>query len=82
MDGCNNYDISSLPEIAAPKKELLCQSCYSEEVWRSIFSENKAVLEKLQHVPEGKSAFEKKSQIRLVIKFNWICFPRDVPSAW
>ena len=49
-------------EISAPKKYLLCQSSYFEKVWRSIFSQNKIVLNKWQHIREGKSRFEKKKK--------------------
>ena len=56
-------------EIAAPKKQLLCRSSYSEEMWRSSFSQNKVVLKKLLNMQEGKSPFKKK-QINLVITFN------------
>ena len=33
-------------EIAVPKKWLLCPRSYSKEVWRSSFSETKAILKK------------------------------------
>ena len=54
---------------------LLCRSSHSEKVWRSSFSKNKIVLDKSQHMREGKSLFENKPQIRLVIRFNWNYFP-------
>ena len=44
-------------------------------MWRSSFSKNKTVLKKSQHMREGKSLFENKSQIELVIMFNSNYFP-------
>ena len=80
------------------KKQLLWRNRCSErvtvvskvevvkEVWRSSFSENKAVRKKSLNMSEGKSSFEKKkkrkSQIKLVITFNWNYSPRKVPSPW
>ena len=40
-------------EISAPKKQVFCRSSYSEEMWRSNFSKNIAVLKKLLHIREG-----------------------------
>ena len=64
--------------------QLLCRSSHSEKVWRSSFSKNKAILEKLQHMREEKSLFEKKNkkQIRLGITFNLNYFPRELSSPW
>ena len=36
----------------------------------AVTLESKAVLKKSQHMREGKSPFEKKFQIKLVITFN------------
>ena len=55
---------------------------------RRIFPENKTVLKKSQHIREGKLPFENKSQVNLVITFNWNYFPGEVqgevkvPSPW
>ena len=51
-------------EIAAPKVVTL-KKC--EEV---AFPKKKVALKKLQHMRAGKSLFEKRNQIRLVITFN------------
>ena len=40
------------------------------------------VLKKLLNIRDGKSYFEKKSQITLVIKFTWNHFPREITSPW
>ena len=77
-----------LKKAAALKKQMLRKSnCCVEvvkEVWRSNFSENKAVLKKSLNIPEGTLPFDKKnkkkSQIKLVITFNLNYSPRGVPS--
>ena len=53
----------------------MCPNSYSGNVWRSSFSKIKSVLKKLQHMREGKSLFENKSQIRFAILFNSNYFP-------
>ena len=60
---------------------LLCRSSHSEKVWKSSLSKNRIVLQKSQHMREGKSLLERKKnkQIRLVIKFNWNYFPERFP---
>ena len=50
--------------------QLLCRSNYSEEVWKSSFSENKAVQKNSKYAREGKSSLKKTPQIKLVIAFN------------
>ena len=57
-------------EIAAPKKELLCQSNYSEEMWRSSFSRNKAVLKIVTTYAIRE----------IVLAFSWNDFLREVFS--
>ena len=49
-------------ETAAPKKQLVCRSSYSEKMWRSRFSQNKVVPKKRQHMRERKSLFVKKKK--------------------
>ena len=48
-------------------------------MWKSCVSENKVVLKKSLNMWEGKCPFEKKSQIKLVITFNWNQFPEMFP---
>ena len=50
-------------------------------MWKSSLSKNRIVLQKSQHMREGKSLLERKKnkQIRLVIKFNWNYFPERFP---
>ena len=56
------------------------QGSYSEEVWGSSFSKNKAVLKRLQHMLEGKSLFIKKIPNETSdYVINWNYFSRDVP---
>ena len=64
-------NISWFEEIVAPKKQLLRQSSYSNE---GCFSKNKAVLKQSSHKGEGKSPFDKKFQITLVITLTVIIF--------
>ena len=81
-----------IKKAAALKKQLLrkckplCQSSYSEEVWRSSFSENKAALKMSLSMLEGKSLFETNSQIKLqartkylrkALAFIWNSAPRE-----
>ena len=57
-------------EIAAPKKWLLCRRSDSEEMWRSSFSKNKAVLKKITTYAIRE----------IVLTFSWNYFHWEVLS--